>query len=352
MTLKNDLLLRAAGGERTERTPVWLMRQAGRFDPKYQELRGRHDLPLEELFCHPELAAEISLLPRRFGVDAIIFFQDILTPLAPMGARFIFRPGPVLERSVRSAAELSALRDFDPPEELAFVPKTLGLVKRALDGAMPLLGFAGAPLTLAFFLIAGKSPHGDPSAPRELMQSEPAQFHQLLERLAVMTARYLRMQIEAGVDAVQLFESAADLVSAEEYAEFALPYQQRVLAEVGGRVPTILFAKDMADVQLLAASGARVLSLSSEVDLGEAKRQLGRRAAVQGNVSNELLATGNQGEIESAVRECIRAGGHQGHILNLGHGVLQNTPVDHVVQFIETARSMRLPASATAVPAG
>lgn len=164
--LKNDLLLRAARRQRTERTPVWLMRQAGRTDPEYRALRERVDLPLEAMFRHPDLAAEISLLPKRLGVDAIIFFQDILTPLAPMGAEFVFRPGPVLTSTLRASSDIDALCRCDPAESLGFVAEILQLIRKALDGDLPLLGFAGAPLTLAFFLIEGKSPGNRPEKVR------------------------------------------------------------------------------------------------------------------------------------------------------------------------------------------
>jgi uroporphyrinogen decarboxylase len=341
--LKNDLLLRAARREQTERTPVWLMRQAGRFDPRYREIRAQADLPLEELFCRPDEAVEISLLPKRLGVDAIIVFQDILTPLAPMGKRFLFRPGPVLEQPVRCAGDSEALRVFDPCEKLDFVAKTLRLVRAELDGDLPLLGFAGAPLTLAMFLTAGQSPHLDATLARSMMTADPASFHRLLDRLADMTVHYLSMQIEAGADAVQLFESAADLVSPEEYAEFALPYHTKIFSALGPGVPAILFAKDQPAVAKMVDSGADVLSVASCVDLDEAARRFGHRVAFQGNVDNRILHRGSLEEIDEAVHACVRAGRHKGHILNLGHGVLKDTPFENVCRFIETAKKVRAP---------
>jgi len=335
---RNDLLLRAARGERTERTPVWLMRQAGRFDPAYQALRRRADLPLEELFRRPEPAAEISLLPKRFGVDAIIFFQDILMPLGPMGAPFVFRPGPVLAEPIRSVGDVERLRPIDPRVELAFVPATLRLIQEQLKGELPLLGFAGGPLTLAVFLIEGGSAGTEVRATRAMMSEEPAAFHRLLRLLADMTADYLALQIEAGVDAVQLFESYADLLTPEEYRAFAHPYHVSIFEQLGGRVPTILFAKDHPDVDLMARSGADVLSIGSGVNLAQAKALIGDRVALQGNVDNRVLLTGPAAAIEEAVEGCVVAGGHEGHILNLGHGVLRDTPVENVVRFIEAAR--------------
>jgi uroporphyrinogen decarboxylase len=336
--IENDLVLRAARRERTERTPVWLMRQAGRYDPEYRRIRERVNMPLEELFRQPELAAEISLLPKRLGVDAIIFFQDILTPLAPMGAPFVFRPGPMLEKPVRTSSDIRALRRFDVGIELPFVPETLRLVRESLGGALPVLGFAGAPLTLALFMIEGRSPGKHAERAKALMTDDPTLFHALLDRLADMTIDYLRMQIESGVDAVQLFESTADIVSPCEYEEFAHPYHVKVFSELGRAVPTILFAKDVSLLDMMVASGADVLSISSGVDLAEAKRRFGDRVALQGNVDNRLLVDGSFERIDEAVHACVHAGGHQGHILNLGHGVLKDTPIENVRRLIEASR--------------
>lgn len=340
--LANDLLLRAARRQPTERTPVWLMRQAGRFDPQYRALRDRTKLPLDQMFRRPDLAAEISLLPKRFGVDAIIIFQDILTPLAPMGARFEFRPGPVLDAPIRSTADLDALIAVDPRPQLGFVSDALRLVRNTLDGQLPLLGFAGAPLTLACFLIEGQSPGTHAPHTTALMRSNPALLHRLLDALADMTANYLAMQIDAGADAVQLFESVADCLSREQYQAFAHPYQAQVLAKLGRRVPTILFVKDQPFTDLMANTGADVLSIGSSIDLARARKRFGQRVAFQGNVSNKLLATGSFEQIDRAVRDCLRAGGSQGHILNLGHGVLKDTPVENVIRFIETAKATRI----------
>ncbi len=337
--LKNDLLLRAARRERTERTPVWMMRQAGRFDPEYRRFRERHSAPLEVLFRTPDLAAQISLLPRRLGVDAIIFFGDILLPLAPMGAEFVFRPGPVLERPVRTTGDIDALRAYDPADGLGFIGQTLRRIGEALDGELPLLGFAGAPLTLLFFLAEGRSPGSDPQHARALLHDAPAAAHRLLALLADMTADYLAYQIECGVEAVQLFESNADLLSVAEYREFAHPYHVRVFERLGRRVPRILFAKERSELELMAASGAEVLSIGKCVPLAEARRRVGAEVALQGNVDNQLLVHGTPGQVYTAVRDCIAAGGHEGHILNLNHGILPETPFDNACRLIATARS-------------
>lgn len=340
--LKNDLVLRAARRERTERTPVWMMRQAGRFDPEYRALRDQQDAPLEVLFRTPEIAAEISLLPKRFGVDAIIYYQDILTPLTPMGATFVFRPGPVLAEPIRSAAQVAALRPIDPAETMPFIAEELRLVRTALDGDLPLLGFAGAPLTLAYFMIEGGSPGRDAPAARRLLRAEPATVHALLAKLADMTAAYLAYQIEAGVDAVQLFESVADLLTPDEYRAFAHPYQQRVFEQLAARVPTILFAKEQSDIELMAQSGATVLSIGANVDLADAKRRVGTRVALQGNVDNRVVATGTLADVDAAVRACVAAGEHEGHILNLNHGILKETPFENGCRVVEACKNIRL----------
>ncbi len=339
-TLKNDLLIRAARRQRTERTPVWMMRQAGRFDPEYRRLRDAAAVPLEVLFRSPEPAAEISLLPKRFGVDAIIFYQDILTPLAPLGTEFLFRPGPVLEHPVRTQADIDRLRLFDPAAELPFVSRELSLIRRALDDELPLLGFAGAPLTLAFFLIEGSSPGQTPTHAAAILRDNPTALHRLLDKLATLTADYLAYQIESGADAVQLFESCGDLLTKSQYREFAHPYHVQVFERLATRVPTILFVKEQPLIDLMAASGADVISVGKCVDLATAKAQVGDHVALQGNVDNQLLVNGTLEQIDATVAECVRAGNHQGHILNLNHGILKQTPFENGCRFVEACRKI------------
>ncbi len=333
---RRDLIVRAMRGERTERTPVWLMRQAGRFDPAYRELRQDVGLELEALFAHPGYAAEITVLPVRFGVDAAILFQDILTPLGPMGAPFVFRPGPVLEHPIRTAADADRLVGFDPRERLAFVAESIGLALERLGGEVPLLGFAGAPLTLLAFAAEGASPRHDAASARELLTRYPEAGGALLARIAEMTAEYLLMQIEAGVSAVQVFESCAPSFSEDEYRRWALPWQRLVidrLAQAG--VPRVLFAKDV-EPGLMAASGADVISIGQGISLTAAKAAMPGRA-VQGNVCNELLRDGTPDQVAAAAEACIREGGHTGHVLNLGHGVFQTTPEENVRAMIDAA---------------
>lgn len=337
----NDLFQRAAAGERTERTPVWFMRQAGRTDPEYCRLRDESGLPLEVLFRRPDLAARISLLPKRLGVDAIIFYQDILTPLSPMGAHFVFAPGPRLEMPMARPEDVERLECFDTAAHLGFVKETLDRLSAELRGELPVLGFAGAPLTLAVFLLEGGS-FGH-SAPKTLhfLRENPAASHRLLEKLTQMTVDYLRYQAASGVAAVQLFESAAYLLDDALYREFALPYQQRIFAALKGEVRTIHFARDWNDLVTLSAAGADVISLPASISVAEARRVLGEHCVLQGNLDNKLMLSPDYPAIESAAARCLREGGHHGHIFNLSHGLLKETPFENVQRIIAFARNFR-----------
>lgn len=333
---RNDSLLRAADGQHTEKVPVWLMRQAGRYDPRYLRLKEESGMTLYQLFRHPRLAAEISLLPRALGVDAIIFFQDILTLLAPMGAEFIFDNGPRLSPPL---PDYLALKACDIADELSFVGDTLDLLARELAGELPLLGFAGAPLTLAAFILEGGSPHHDAPKLKQALQHEPKRLRALLQKLTRATCDYLNYQIEHGVAGVQLFESVAHLLTPETYEDFALPCHQEIFAALDPSAISIMFARDFHDLHLVRRSGAKVLSLPSGVSIAAARQQLGSETIVQGNVSNHVLLEGKPQEIEAAVQDCIAAGAKRGHILNLSHGVLPGTPYDNVRCFVRAANN-------------
>ena len=344
--MKNDLFLRAARGERTERTPIWLMRQAGRTDPEYNRVKAESGLPLHDLFRHPGLAAEISLLPRRIGVDAIIYFQDILTPLAPMGAEFVFSPGPTLVNRFQNVRELDALHTYDTERELPFISETFRLVKQRLDGELPVLGFAGAPFTLLTFIAEEGSFGSRADHMLRLVHDHPDIARGALDKLTRMTIDYLHLQIESGADAVQLFESAANILTPEMYQEWALPYQQQIFAALKGTVPTIIFARDWRDVAHLRASGASILSLSEHISIRKVRAQAGEQTIVQGNLDNTLLVNGSKEAITEAARACIAEGGHRAHIFNLSHGLLRDTPFDNVVHLVETVKSIQCPSSA------
>ncbi len=337
-TYKNDLILRAARGEETSRTPIWLMRQAGRTDPQYNALKAEAGIPLDELFKDPVLAARISLLPKRIGVDAIIYFQDILTPLGPMGAPFLFRPGPKMPQPIQSVDDVKRLHPYDMIEGLPFIERIFQNIHRELAGEMPVLGFAGAPFTLAVFLLENGS-FGD-SIPNTLsfIREQPMEFRMLLHKLVEVTVQYLQYQVESGAAAVQLFESAAHVMTPELYREFALPYQQEILGALRGVAPTIIFAREWNNVEDLAAAGADVISLPSTVSIAEARERLERNITVQGNLDNALLATGSQDEIDEAIMECLESGRRQGHIFNLSHGLLKETPFENVEYLVQRVR--------------
>jgi uroporphyrinogen decarboxylase len=337
---KNDLMQRALAGETLNRPPVWLMRQAGRTDPEYNKLKEDVKLTLEEMFSNPEVSAKVSLLPRKLGIDAIIFFQDILTITTPMGAPFLFRPGPVLDKPIRSLEDVKALKVFDVGKKLDFVPKTLKLVQKELDGEMPVLGFAGAPLTLAVFLMLGQSFGPDSSLFKKAMVDDPKLVLALVDRLTDVTIEYLLMQAEAGVLAVQLFESAAHLLTVEQYRKFALPSQQKIFAALKGKVPTICFAHNWNDVKTLGEAGADIISLPSTVTIKDARKILGAKQIVQGNVSNHLLETGSKADIRKAVKDCIVSGERRGHVFNLDHGLIRSTPFENVKYVVDAVHEV------------
>jgi len=316
------------------------MRQAGRTDPKYNALRARDGRPLEQLFADPDSAAEISLLPKRIGVDAIIYFQDILTPLTPMGCPFVFRPGPITEAPIRDAADVAKLRKFDVAAELPFIAQTFKNLRRSLNGELPVLGFAGAPLTLAVFMIEGRSFGGTAPKALDFFQNQPEATRLLLDRLTEMTIEYLQYQIEAGAFAVQLFESAASLLTSVLYRSLALPTHQRIFDALRGSVPTIMFAREWEDVADLHASGADILSIHSTVSITEARRIAGSGRVIQGNLSNRLLCEGPLATIEREARAIVESGGRQGHIFNLDHGLLRETPFEHVEHLVRVVRSL------------
>jgi len=351
--LKNDLLLRAARRQPVERVPVWMMRQAGRTDPAYRALREKIKQPLECLFqtvpsaSHDgevDWAIEISLLPKRIGVDAIIMYHDILTPLCPMGVHFRFTPGPVLAEPIRTQRQIEALVPIDdPPSQFAFTGKVIRGLRQVLDGDLPLIGFAGAPLTLAFFMVAGRSPMAQAgNAVRvafQMMQEAPRLFHQLLARLTQMTIAYLNYQIAAGAQVVQVFESLADQLDRAQYETFAQPYHEQIFAALDPQTPSILFAKECPHLDLMLKSGADVLSVGKCIDLAAAQEIAEGRVAFQGNVDNDILRDGNLDEITQVVHRCLQQGGGLGHILNLSHGLHRDTPFEHVQRFVQAAKS-------------
>jgi uroporphyrinogen decarboxylase len=342
---RKALFLRACRCQPVDRVPVWMMRQAGRFLPEYRAVREKH--PFLTVCKTPELAVEVSLQPFWIlGVDAVIVFSDILIPAEAMGIGLeLTDAGPVLATPVRDRRHVEQLREFDPEVETAFLPEAIRRLCQVVGPDVPVIGFAAAPWTLACYMVDGRSKDGFPATKR-LMFEEPGLFRTLLEKIARITARYLKAQIAAGAAAVQLFDTWAGELSLRDYEDFALPATQALISELNaGDTPVILYSK--ASTHLLsrvAQSGADVLSVDWRVDLGDLRNQLGTRIAIQGNIDPCMLLGPPVG-IERAVRESIENTGGVGHILNLGHGILPMTPVENARAFVRAGQMAALPAS-------
>ncbi|HEY6464948.1 MAG TPA: uroporphyrinogen decarboxylase [Candidatus Acidoferrales bacterium] len=336
---QKELFLRACRFDPVPRVPVWMMRQAGRYLPEYQAVRAKRSFL--EICKTPELAAEVSLQPYRVvGVDAIIVFSDILIVAEAMGMQLdVPDSGPVLSNPVRDRTAVNALRDFDPVQETKFVGDAIRAVCAEAGPAVAVIGFAAAPWTLACYMIEGKT-RGDISRAKAMLREEPALVCELLGKIAAATASYLRAQIEAGACVVQLFDTWAGELSEEEYRAFELPATAQIVdAMAGTGVPRILFAKGSArHLDAMAETGADVLSIDWNTNLTEARARLGERVALQGNIDPTILLGPCEG-VCAAAREAIEKTGGMGHILNLGHGILPNTPVENARAFVEAGQN-------------
>jgi uroporphyrinogen decarboxylase len=350
------LFIRACDGEAVERTPIWIMRQAGRYLPEYRALRERHDFLAS---CRtPELACEITLQPvRRLGVDAAILFSDILVPLPAMGIPVDFHPGPVLERVVRTRADVDALRVAIAEEATPFVPEAVRLVRRELPADVPLIGFAGAPFTLATYLVEGGGSKSF-SAMKALLYSDPETAHALLAKCADTVASSLVAQVAAGASAAMLFDTWAGILAPEDVRAFVVPHARRVLDRVreaarGASVPTIYYAGEAAGwLEDAVTTGAQVIGLDWRVDIADARRRLGPRIAVQGNLDPGVLlgpvaAIRRRAEAVLRGAHCLedghaggRPGPARGHVFNLGHGILPSTPPDHARALVDAVREL------------
>jgi uroporphyrinogen decarboxylase len=327
----NDRFVRACRREPVDATPVWFMRQAGRYMAEYRALRQNYTLL--QLCRTPDLAAEVTLQPvRRIEVDAAILFSDLLLPLEPMGIPFDFvkGEGPAIERPIRSAGDIDRVRTIDPRESLGFTLEAIKLVKQELAGTVPLIGFAGAPFTLASYAIEGG--HSNNFAlTKSLMYGDPDAWHRFAGQLASVVADYLIAQIEAGVDAVQVFDSWVGALTPEDYREFALPHSKRIFATIQGRAPTIHFGVATGSIlHLLREAGGDVLGADWRIPLDEAWERIGPDRAIQGNLDPTLLLGPRERLLNGARDVLARAGGRPGHIFNLGHGILPSTPVENV----------------------
>jgi len=341
--LENDLFLKACRREPTDRTPIWLMRQAGRYLPSYRALRERYDFLT--LCRTPELAAEVTVQPvEQLDVDAAILFSDILVVPEAMGLTLRIEEGvgPHLEHPVRTAADVARLVIPDPQEALNYILEAIRATQERLRGRVPLIGFAGAPWTLFAYMVEG-SGMGDFRHARVLLREAPTIAHALLEKIAGAVARFLQAQIEAGVHAVQLFDTWAGLLDPDSFLEFSLAYVRRVIEAVRAAtprcVPILLFSRGTAAwIEALAETGADVLSVDWTCDLARARRQTGDRVALQGNLDPIALLASPEVVVREARKVLARFGPGSGHIFNLGHGVLPETPVENVRRLVDTVK--------------
>ena len=341
MTKPNHPFLAACRREKTLYTPVWLMRQAGRYMAEYRELRARFSFL--DLCKRPELAAEITVTPvERLGVDAAILFADILLLLEPMGVglEYTKEDGPLIHRPVRTSADVDRLLEFDPEKSLSFVFEAVRKSCAALNGRVPLIGFSGAPFTLASYLIEGGGSRNYIHTKR-LIYSDPGAWRILMQRLSRAIVEYFNAQIGAGAEAVQLFDSWAGCLSPDDYEKYVLPYSQATISGVTSGIPVIHFGTGTAGLlPLIRAAGGDVIGVDWRIQLDEAWQRIGYDVGIQGNLDPVALLS-SPGEIRKRVAAILkRAGGRPGHIFNLGHGVLPETPVENVIQMVQAVHEL------------
>lgn len=345
--LHNDRLLRALLRQPVDRTPLWIMRQAGRYLPEYRATRGRAG-DFMTLCTTPELACEVTLQPlARFPLDAAILFSDILTVPDAMGCGLHFEAGegPRFSRPVRSQADLAALIDPDPEVELRYVMDAVRLIRRELGGRVPLIGFAGSPWTLATYMVEGGSSKNF-SLIKGMMYAEPTLLSALLARLARSVTSYLNAQIAAGAQAVMIFDTWGGVLSGPVYREFSLRWMSEIVAGLsrhadGRQVPVVLFTKGGGQwLELMADSGADALGLDWTCDIGAARARVGERVALQGNLDPNVLYA-QPAVIEREVAAVLAGFGHgSGHVFNLGHGIHPDVPPEHVAALVEAVHRL------------
>ena len=331
-------LVRAARRQIVDRRPVWFMRQAGRSLPEYRKVREKYDL---FAICQkPELCAEVTMQPvRRLGVDGAVLFADIMLPVAfglGVDLQLVDGIGPVVQQPIRSKQDIDRLQRRTPAESVPFVLETIRILRRELDPSVAVIGFAGAPFTLAGYLIEGK-PSREFLTTKGLMYAEPALWETLMTRLSALVLDYLLAQVEAGAQVVQVFDSWVGCLSPMDYRRYVLPHMTRIFAGLQrAGAPSIHFGTGTAGIlTLMREAGGDVIGLDWRVDLGDAWRMVGYDRAIQGNLDPALLL-GPWPMIEDGARRVIEAaGGRPGHIFNLGHGVLPDTPVEHLQRLVE-----------------
>lgn len=341
MKLKNDLLLRALRQEKVERPPVWMMRQAGRYLPDYIKLREKYSF--FERCQTPELATEITIQPvEQVGVDAAIIFSDILVVPQAMGleVQMVEGKGPYLPDPIKSYADLDKLRIPDVNESLGYVFDALALTKKTLDGRVPLIGFAGAPWTLLCYMVQGKGSKTFDEA-KSFCFTQPEAAHRLLQMITNTTIAYLKGQVRAGADVVQIFDSWGGLLSPADFEEFSLQYIRQIVNALKDETLVIIFAKGAwFALDSMSSTGANALGIDWCVTAANARKFAGDKITIQGNFDPAKLLAPVK-EIRRSVHEMIGSFGVNGYIANLGHGILPNVPVDHARAFVDAVKEYR-----------
>jgi uroporphyrinogen decarboxylase len=335
--LKNDLYIRALLRQPTERTPIWVMRQAGRYLPEYRQLRAQAG-SFMNLCTNPELACEVTLQPlRRFSLDAAILFSDILTIPDAMGLGLYFAEGegPKFEKVVKSAADVEALKRPDPSDSLAYVMDAVALIRKNLNGDVPLIGFSGSPWTLATYMVEGGSSKAFAKI-KSMIYGDPQTAHLLLDKLADAVIDYLNAQIESGAQAVQLFDTWGGVLAPDMFRRFSLHYLEKIVNGLhrsydGKTIPVVLFCKGCnSHLEALADTGCDGLGVDWTITLAEAKARVGERVALQGNLDPAIMLT-NPAIIESQVKATLASfGAGHGHVFNLGHGITPEVDPHHM----------------------
>lgn len=338
--LKNDLFLRACKKQNVERTPIWIMRQAGRYLPEYRAVRAQSDFLT---MCKtPELAAEVTIQPIDIvGVDAAILFSDILVIPEAMGMHLKMNEGkgPVFPNPIRTVEDAKKLKDIDPTKELKYVLDAVILTKKNLDNRVPLIGFSGSPWTLLTYMVEGKGSKNF-SEVKKLIYNNPELAHAILNKLSKIIADYLSAKIEAGCNAVQIFDTWGGILSQKDFEEFSLQYVEKIISQIKRKdEPVIFFAKGVHfKLDKLANIGADVLGLDWTMDLGEVRKQVGDKVALQGNMDPTVLYA-NKDYIRKETKRVLSSFGKgDGHIFNLGHGVLPDIDPENVKAFVQSVK--------------
>lgn len=349
MTLKNDRFLRALLKQPVDVTPVWMMRQAGRYLPEYRATREKAG-DFMSLCQNPQLACEVTMQPlRRYPFDAAILFSDILTIPDALGLGLYFETGegPRFRKVIRSAADVDSLPDVNIAAELSYVTDAVKVIRRELDGSVPLIGFSGSPWTLATYMIEG-SGSKDFRIAKQFMYDQPGAMHQLLQRLADAVTDYLNAQIEAGAQAVQIFDTWGGILTPGAYAEFSLAYMEQIVKGLikereGRHVPVILFTKNGGLwLEKIAQTGCHGVGLDWTIGIGEARQRIGNQAALQGNMDPTLLYA-SPATIRKEVGSILSDFGNgSGHVFNLGHGITPGVDPEHVAAFVEAVHELSI----------